>query len=111
MKKLGLILLLGALLAPMSYADSAERALLTSVAPVYPSVAKELKIGGVVKLRITIDAAGSVTKAETLGGNPMLVDSAAKAVVHWKYAPASAPTSTVISIIFNPASPFNSRPK
>lgn len=102
MKKLISVLLLAFLLGQIAYADPAERSILSTVKPAYPPVAKEMKIGGTVKLRVTIDAKGVVTKTETLGGNPMLVDPAVKAVRQWKYAPAAESSSTVISIIFNP---------
>ena len=83
-------------------ADSNQPTPLKTVLPSYPPVAKQMRIGGTVKLRITVDAKGAVTKADPVGGNAMLIDSAQKAVLKWKYPPSGAETTIVVSVIFDP---------
>jgi hypothetical protein len=37
-----------------------------------------------------------------LGGNPVLAESAAKAVMMWKYAPAAASNNQIVTFTFRP---------
>jgi protein TonB len=57
------------------------------VKPVYPPEAKEDKVEGVVKLRVTISAQGKVTEIETISGHQLLTPAATEAVRQWEYAP------------------------
>jgi TonB family protein len=110
MKILSLGLVLGFLsvsgsLAPLSEArqDSKnDRRLLTRVEPDYPSVLRMRQIGGTVRLEVTVTAGGTVESAKVLGGNPILAESAVAAVKKWKYASAEGPTTTTVSLEFNP---------
>lgn len=101
MKRGSLIAFLFVLCAQVR-ADSNPPTPLKTVLPTYPPVAKQMRIGGTVKLRITVDAKGAVTKADPVGGNAMLIDSAQKAVLKWKYPASGAESSLVISVIFDP---------
>jgi len=47
---------------------------------------------------------GSVRDTEVLGGNPILAESAEKAVLQWKFAPTSSETNMEISVVFDPHS-------
>jgi hypothetical protein len=47
-------------------------------------------------------ANGDVATVETVGGNPILVESATKAVLKWKYAPAASQTRQEVQINFTP---------
>ena len=78
------------------------RKLLRKIDPVYPQDLKRRSIGGVVKLDLKISASGNVEKVEIVGGNPILADSAAQAVKKWQYAPASASSSMILNVEFNP---------
>jgi outer membrane biosynthesis protein TonB len=53
-----------------------ERAVKSRVAPVYPEIAKRLKIGGEVKLATTVDASGKVMDVKTVSGNRVLSEAA-----------------------------------
>jgi TonB family protein len=79
----------------------AERKLITRVEPDYPETLKLLKIGGTVRLRVSISAKGIVDKVELLGGNPILGEAAAIAVKKWVYAAASSSTTTEVSLSFD----------
>lgn len=80
-------------------APRAKRKVLVSVQPQYPAVLREGRFEGQVRLAATVLANGSVSKVETLGGNPMLSQFAEAAVKNWKYAPG--PAQTVEEVVFN----------
>jgi TonB family protein len=88
----------------LAIADSggAERQLVTRVEPVYPKDLQEREIGGTVRLKVTVAANGAVEHVDVLGGNPILGESAAKAVQKWKYAAGNSKTTMEISVPFNP---------
>jgi TonB family protein len=71
-----------------------EREIRTRVAPVYPEMAKRMKITGAVKVEATVDADGVVKEAKAVDGNRMLTAAAEEAVRHWKFVPGAG-TSTV----------------
>ncbi len=79
---------------PPSVRDSAPP-LLNRVEPVYPPLARQARISGVVHLLVTIAPDGSVTQLQVIGGHPLLVPSAMEAVRQWRYAPE--PTATAIT--------------
>ncbi len=62
-----------------------ERAVKSRVSPVYPELAKRMKIAGIVKIEVTVDAEGKVTDVKTLGGNHMLAQAAEDAVRKWRF--------------------------
>ena len=72
-------------------------------APVaYPSILKSKGIGGVVRLRVYVKPDGTVRDTEVIGGNPILVESAQKSVLQWKFTTGSAETVMEISVVFDP---------
>ena len=79
------------------------RKLVYKVAPKYPRELKQNSIGGVVRLSISINPNGSVTRISPIGGNPILVDAATLAVKQWKYVPADHPTTTEVQLDFIPS--------
>lgn len=83
-------------------ASKPERKVVVFTKPEYPDILRHAQVGGVVRLRATVLANGSVTNVEVLGGNPILADNAAATVKKWKYAPAAAQTIEDISLSFSP---------
>ncbi|HUL35390.1 MAG TPA: energy transducer TonB [Candidatus Eisenbacteria bacterium] len=79
-----------------------NRKVVKSVAAQYPSVLKRRGIGGTVKLRVLVNASGTVKDVQVLGGNPILADCASKAVKQWVFAPAEKEESIEISVGFDP---------
>ena len=72
-------------------------------APVaYPTILKSKGIGGVVRLRVFVKPDGTVRDTEVIGGNPILVESAQKSVLQWKFSPGSSETMMEISVVFDP---------
>jgi TonB family protein len=70
------------------------------VAPVYPELAKRMKITGAVKVEAVVDADGKVTTVKSLSGNRMLEVAAEDAVKRWKFETASASSTEEVSINF-----------
>lgn len=61
--------------------------LIRRVQPVYPRLARQARVSGVVRLRAVISSAGVIEKLEVLRGHPLLVQTALEAVAQWRYAP------------------------
>jgi periplasmic protein TonB len=55
--------------------------------PVYPPLAKQARISGVVKLNAIISKDGSIQNLSVISGHPLLVPSAMDAVKQWRYEP------------------------
>jgi len=74
--------------------------------PVYPPIAKAAHVQGSVLLHVSVDANGSVTGVEAIGGPPMLRGAAIEAVRHWTYRPfevdgKATAVKVVVSIPFS----------
>lgn len=63
--------------------------LLSSVQPVYPSLAKSQHVAGDVKINALIDTNGRVTTMKVISGPAMLHQAAQDALRQWKYQPAT----------------------
>jgi protein TonB len=59
------------------------------VDPVYPQLARNMRIAGVVKVHVMIGANGRVIAAKATAGNAILADAAEKAIRQWIYRPAT----------------------
>jgi TonB family protein len=91
------LLLLGSV-AAAGKAD--QRAIKQRVAPVYPEIAKRLRVTGMVKLAVSVNAEGKVTDVKTVSGNRMLSTAAEEAVYKWKFASASGDSTEDLDINF-----------
>ena len=63
--------------------------------PVYPPLAKQARISGVVKLSAIISKDGTIQKLEVISGHPLLVPAALEAVKQWVYQPTLLNTEPV----------------
>jgi TonB family protein len=88
------------LVFPPAAAASGEREVISRVKPVYPEIAKRMKISGTVLLHAKIAPEGTVRTVNTVMGNTMLAEAAKEAVLHWKFAPAEYETVEDIEIEF-----------
>jgi TonB family protein len=77
-----------------------ERAVKSRVQPVYPELAKRLRITGDVKLTVKVDAGGNVTGVVATSGNGILRTAAEEAVRKWTFVPASDPSTVVVEVSF-----------
>jgi TonB family protein len=88
-----------AMALPARAAD--ERAVKSRVPPVYPEIAKRMRISGIVKIEAAIDADGKVTSVKTISGNRALSSAAEEAVSKWKYVPSAAASVVEVDVNFN----------
>jgi TonB family protein len=79
---------------------AADRKVQRRVQPVYPELAKRMRIGGTVHVEVTVAADGSVTDTKTLSGNRMLAPAAEDAIRKWKFVPEAAASTENIDIDF-----------
>lgn len=77
-----------------------ERAIKSRVPPVYPELAKRMKISGEVKLEATVDADGKVKDVKEVSGNHMLAVAAQEAVRKWRFESGTGDASVVVSVNF-----------
>ena len=82
--------------------DSSDRRIVMRVEPEYPETLKRLYIGGIVRIKVTVDPSGKVETTELLGGSPILGQSAMRAVKQWRYAQAPAKESVTVQLEFDP---------
>ena len=61
--------------------------LINQVRPVYPPLAKQARISGVVELSAIIGKDGRVQDLKVVRGHPLLVQAALDAVKNWVYRP------------------------
>lgn len=84
-----------------AHTDSDQK-LLSREEPEYPETLKRLYIGGTVRVQIEVASSGHVEKTELVGGNPVLGQSAMKAIKKWKYARSTSKSTFVVSLTFDP---------
>jgi TonB family protein len=77
-----------------------ERPVKQRVAPVYPELAKRMRVGGVVKVEATVEADGTVSATKTVSGNHMLTGAAEDAVHKWKFVPGAEKSTVEVDINF-----------
>ena len=94
----GVLALLVVMVSPARAAD--DRAVKSRVAPVYPEIAKRMKIEGAVKVEAKIDPAGKVTDANAVNGNRILSSAAEDAVRKWRFEPGSSDAMVNVEVDF-----------
>ena len=62
------------------------------IEPVYPPLARQARISGIVNLKTTIAGDGSVQHIEVASGHPLLIPAAIDALRNWKFQSNSAGT-------------------
>lgn len=86
--------------APEKSEGAVLRKIKSRAQPLYPELARRMKLSGVVKLELIIAADGKVKSAKVLGGHPLLAESAMDAVRRWVYEPAHDQTVQVVEVKF-----------
>lgn len=81
-------------------AGAEQRAIKSRIPPVYPELAKKMKIAGVVKIEATVDAEGKVTDVKTLNGSRVLAAAAEEAVRKWKFASGDGAANVDVDVNF-----------
>jgi periplasmic protein TonB len=78
--------------------------LVSQVKPVYPPLAKQARIQGVVVLEAEISKEGTIENLKVITGHPLLIQAAIDAVKQWRYKPTmlnSEPVPVVTTITVN----------
>ena len=78
------------------------RKALSKPAPSYPEMAKRLNLAGVVKVEVVVGPDGGVKDTKVIGGHPLLVEAALKALRDWKYERSSSETKLELEFKFQP---------
>ena len=77
---------------------------LKNVNPVYPDIARQARVQGVVILECTISPQGKVTDVKVLRGIPLLDQAAVEAVRQWVYTPTllnGVPVPVIMTVTVN----------
>jgi protein TonB len=80
--------------------------LLSGPAPIYPILAKQSRIQGMVIIEAIIDEKGNVIEMHAISGHPLLIPAAMKAVSQRKYEPTildgeATPVNLRVEITFH----------
>jgi TonB family protein len=60
-----------------------------------------MHLEGTVRIEVTVAPNGSVKKTNVLGGNPVLVQAAERAVMTWKWEPRPEQTTETVQFNFH----------
>jgi protein TonB len=91
---------------PLFRSEHVQQALLVyQVRPAYPTIARQARIQGTVRLRARIGRDGAVREVEVLCGHPVLAHAAVEAIREWRYRPTllhgqPVEVETHITVIF-----------
>jgi TonB family protein len=90
--------------APRTWAQQEDlpRKVKNRVAPVYPNLARQMSISGVVKIQVTVAPNGSVKTTKLVGGHPLLANAALDALKKWRFEAASEETTGIVEFKFDP---------
>jgi TonB family protein len=77
-----------------------KRRLLERSQPAYPSLARTLRLKGVVRIEAVVSPDGSVRAVAIKGGHPVLADAAANAVRQWRWERASRESTELVEVEF-----------
>jgi TonB family protein len=100
-RALGIAILLCSLILVCSTgAQESGRKVTARTAPSYPELARRMHLTGKVKLEVVVTAAGSVSSAKLVGGNPVFERSAIDAVKQWKFEAAPKETKSLVVLEF-----------
>jgi protein TonB len=67
--------------------DVSKKLLASTVVPVYPVLARQARIQGMVVLDADISRDGAIDALKLVSGHPLLVPAALEAVKQWRYRP------------------------
>lgn len=97
-RALHVALFLGCVLT--AFAADTPRTLLVQSKPVYPEIARQMRIHGVLVIEVTVLPDGQVGSVKIQSGHPLLLRAAEDAVRKWRYSPAPETTTLSIQIDF-----------
>lgn len=86
-----------------------EQRLIRRVDPVYPPLAQQARIQGIVRLSLLISREGTVANVTVLSGHPLLTVAAIDAVKQWVYQPTLL-NGAPVEVVTSASVPFNLDP-
>jgi TonB family protein len=78
------------------------RAIKVRTTPIYPEIAKRIRVSGMVRLTVTVDAQGKVTDVKPLSGNGVLSAAAEEAIRNWRFEPGPSASTVIVAVNFAP---------
>ena len=70
------------------------------VSPLYPELARKMRVSGAVKMEVNVDPEGQVKEVKVVQGHALLRDAAITAVKQWVFVKAPAKSTEVIEVVF-----------
>ena len=70
------------------------------ITPDYPPVARQMNITGKVKIQAVVEPDGHVKSTHAVGGSPLLIQAAERALKDWKFEPSPKETTEVVEFDF-----------
>jgi outer membrane biosynthesis protein TonB len=100
------LLVFAALVIVSGNAQSADvdRKVRNRVVPVYPELARKMKLVANVKVQVTVAPNGAVVQAKPIGGHPLLIAPSVDAAKMFRYEPANSTTTNTIEFHFGVSS-------
>jgi TonB family protein len=77
-----------------------QREVRSRVAPVYPEIAKRMKITGIVSIEATVEPNGKVASVKTINGSRTLSPAAEAAVMRWQFVPSESRSTVEVQVNF-----------
>ena len=77
-----------------------QREVRSRVAPVYPEIAKRMKITGAVSIEATVEPSGKVVSVKTINGSHTLSPAAEAAVMRWQFEPSESRSTVEVQVNF-----------
>ena len=68
----------------------------------YPDLAQRMKLTGTVQVQALVRRDGTVKEVKVIGGHPLLAEAVMRAVMKWRYEPATKETVVLVKISFSP---------
>jgi TonB family protein len=83
--------------------DEISRKVKVRVAPVYPALARQMNISGIVKVQVTVAPNGTVKSTKLVGGHPLLATAALDAIKKWKFETGPDEITGIVEFKFDPS--------
>jgi len=100
-----IMLVLFALLTCPCSAQETEgaRKVVNKVSPAYPPLARQMHIGGSVRLEAVVAPNGKVKSVDVKGGHPVLIEAATDAVTKWTWEATGHESRERVELRFLPS--------
>jgi TonB family protein len=94
------VLLLGGLLSAQETLVENTRKIVSQAKPVYPGIARNMNLEGIVKLEVNVAPNGAVKSVQAVGGSPVFVRAAEDAVYGFRWVTAKEESKEHVEIRF-----------